>query len=72
MTSQRVEPGERVRATVSVEAIAAATNLSRRSVERAIRELVALGVLSRTGLDAFEIHLDALDAMPKIGEADGA
>jgi DNA-binding GntR family transcriptional regulator len=51
---------------VSVEQLSRETACSERSVRRAIRALTALGILSRIGPDEFLIHVDELDAMPKV------
>jgi hypothetical protein len=53
---------------VSVEQIERETSCSVSSVRRAIRALVALGILSRHGPDEFVIHVDILEAMPKVGD----
>jgi DNA-binding IclR family transcriptional regulator len=67
----KVGSGTAAHAKVSIDTLSAATDLSPRTVRRAVRELVALGVLSYAPPDEFYIHLDVLDAMPRIG-GDGA
>jgi hypothetical protein len=53
-------------ARVSVAQIARETSLSERSVRRAIAGLEMQGVLSRLGGDEWVIHVDMLQAMPRI------
>ena len=53
-------------ARVSVARLAKETSISERSVRRAIANLEAKGLLTRTGPDEFVIHVDALEAMPKV------
>lgn len=67
--SRRRKPGTTARATVDVATLAAETSLSPRTVQRAIRDLIGKGLLSRPGPDTFVIHLDHLEALPRIGEA---
>ena len=53
-------------ARVSVARLAKETSVSERSVRRAIADLEAKGLLTRVSLDEFVIHVDALEAMPKV------
>lgn len=59
-------------ARVSVAQLAKETSLSERSIRRAIAGLEAQGLLTRLAADEFVIHVDALEAMPKVGATNGA
>ena len=56
-------------ARVSVETLARETACSERSIRRALRTLETLGLLSRTSVDEFVLHVDALERMPRVTDA---
>lgn len=51
---------------VSVAQLAGESALSERSIRRALTALEEKGILTRAGTDEFVIHVDVLEAMPRI------
>jgi DNA-binding IclR family transcriptional regulator len=52
-----------------IDVLALETGLSPRTVRRSIAELERLGIITWDRVtDTFQIHIEVLEAMPKVGE----
>ena len=51
-----------------IRLLAKQTDMSERAARRAVRELEAKGVVTLLGSGGFQINIDVLDAMPRVGD----